>query len=85
MTTDRLGGSDGNFAVAPTLAAGKWQIKVSFQDPKAVIATTSKVVNVNVGAKPTTAVNLKSAGHRTGADGVRDREAEAVARSSCWP
>jgi ABC-type tungstate transport system permease subunit len=61
VATDRLGASDGNFAVAAGLAPGTWQIRVSYQDPKVVVATTARVIKVKVGPKPTSAVSLNSA------------------------
>ena len=48
VATDRLGADDGNFAVYVLLAAGRWQIKVSFKDPKEVVASASRATTVEV-------------------------------------
>ena len=61
VATDKLGASDGNFAIAVPLAAKKWQIKVTFADSKQVVATTSRVMTVKVGKKPAAKVTLQSA------------------------
>ena len=60
VATDRLGASDGNFAVAVPLKAKKWQFKVTFADPKQVVATTSRVMTVKIGKKPAATVSVRS-------------------------
>ena len=60
VATDKLSASDGNFAVLVALSASRWQIKVSYQDPKQVVPSTSGTVDVTVGAKPTSSVSFGS-------------------------
>jgi ABC-type tungstate transport system permease subunit len=60
VATHRLSASDGNFAVLVALSANSWQIKVSYQDPRQVVASTSGTVNVTVGAAPTSSVSFGS-------------------------
>ncbi len=60
VATDRLRSTAGNFAVAVSLRAGHWQLKVTFKDPKQVVATSRKL-KVTVGSKPATSVTLASA------------------------
>ncbi|MGA2927235.1 MAG: hypothetical protein ABSG43_14790, partial [Solirubrobacteraceae bacterium] len=60
VATDRLGSSDGNFAVAVPLAAGGWQIEVRFKDPKQVLGVTSHAVKVTVAAAPGASAGLRS-------------------------
>jgi tungstate transport system substrate-binding protein len=67
MAGDRLGASDGNFAVGVPLAAGKWRVKVHFSDPKQVIATTFRTVKVTVAAKAPSSVTLGSVRVKSGA------------------
>jgi tungstate transport system substrate-binding protein len=61
VATDRLGGSDANFAVALRLAADAYQFQVKFADSKAVVGSTSKTVKTTVATKPATGVTIKSA------------------------
>lgn len=58
VVTDRLHATDANFAVVVRAAPGTWRYRVVYQDPKQVIGTTSKTVNVTVGAKPASTVSL---------------------------
>jgi tungstate transport system substrate-binding protein len=62
ITVDRLGVSDGNFAAALLLAANKkgWQIKVTFQDGKQVLGTTSATKKVTVKPAPHASARLTS-------------------------
>jgi tungstate transport system substrate-binding protein len=60
VASARLRSTAGNFAVAAPLRAGRWQLEVTFKDPKTVLATSRKV-KVSVGGKPATSVTLKSA------------------------
>jgi ABC-type tungstate transport system permease subunit len=64
--TDRLGASDSNFALAVKLGAGRWQIEVKYQDPKHVIATTSRSITVTIGTKPAVNISLSSAKAKNG-------------------
>jgi tungstate transport system substrate-binding protein len=57
---ERLGATQGNFALSVQLAPGAWQLKVKFTDPKEVVAASSPTVRVTVGAKPATRVSLRS-------------------------
>jgi ABC-type tungstate transport system permease subunit len=60
VATDRLSSSDANFAVAVNLIPGRWQFKVSYQDPRQVVGATSKNVSATVGASPVSSVTLRS-------------------------
>jgi ABC-type tungstate transport system permease subunit len=60
VATQRLGATQGNFAISVPLAATSWNIKVKFTDPKQVVAASSKTVKVTIGAKPTSRVSLGS-------------------------
>ncbi len=62
----RLGAGDGNFAILVPLAAGRWQIEVRFQDPKALLASISHVTTVTVGASPAARVSLSFVREKTG-------------------
>ena len=66
VATDRLGTSDGNFAVVVPLAARRWQIEVKFKDPKQVLGTTSRTVKLTVGAAPSVSVSLRSLNVKNG-------------------
>ena len=61
VATHRLGAGDGNFAIAVNAAAGPWQYKVTYADPRQVVGTTSKTAKVTVGARPASSVKLGSA------------------------
>jgi hypothetical protein len=65
--SERLSASQGNFAVLVPLAAGRWQIKVSYQDPKQVIAARSPTVTVTTATKPSGSVSLGSVTLKGGA------------------
>jgi ABC-type tungstate transport system permease subunit len=62
----RLGANDSNFAVAVGLPAGHWQIKVKYQDPHQVVASSSKASKLTVGPHPGTAVTLRSVRVKSG-------------------
>jgi hypothetical protein len=67
VATQRLATSQGNFAISVPLAAGAWNIKVKFQDPKqGVVAATSRTVKVTIAAKPASSVKLTSVKTRKG-------------------
>ena len=67
VANDRLATSQGNFAISAPLAAGAWDVKVKFQDPKqGVVAATSRTVRVTIGAKPPSSISLNSLGSRKG-------------------
>jgi hypothetical protein len=67
VATDRLATSQGNFAISAPLAAGTWDVKVKFQDPKqGVVAATSRTVRVTIGPKPASSVSLSSLKTRKG-------------------
>ncbi|MBV9192889.1 MAG: hypothetical protein JO168_02010 [Solirubrobacterales bacterium] len=66
VATDHLGTNQGNFAVSVPLAAGKWQVEVKFQDPKQVVATSSRAVTVTIGARPASSVSLRTAKAKKG-------------------
>jgi hypothetical protein len=67
VATDRLATSQGNFAISAPLAAGAWDVKVKFQDPKqGVVAATSRTVRVTVGPKPASSISLTSVRTRKG-------------------
>jgi tungstate transport system substrate-binding protein len=56
----RLSATQGNFALSVPLRAGAWQLKVKFADANQVVAADSRTVRVNVGAKPSARVSLRS-------------------------
>jgi tungstate transport system substrate-binding protein len=61
ITSDRLATSQGNFAISAPLAAGRWEVKVKFQDAKqGVVAATSRTVRVTIGPKPASSVSVRS-------------------------
>ncbi len=67
VATDRLATTQGNFAISAPLAAGGWQIKVKFQDPKQGIgAATSRALTVTIGPKPASSLRLSSLKTRKG-------------------
>ena len=67
VATDRLATSQGNFAISAPLAAGAWDVKVKFQDPKqGVVAATSRTVRVTIGPSPASRVSLSSLKTRKG-------------------
>jgi tungstate transport system substrate-binding protein len=47
-----LGAGVGTFSITAPLAAGKWQVEASFQDPGRVLAATSSALSITVPAKP---------------------------------
>jgi hypothetical protein len=67
VATGRLSSSDANFAVAANLAAGRWQFEVKYQDPRQVVAATSKRITAAIGAKPAAGVTLTGARVKKGA------------------
>ncbi|HUA70189.1 MAG TPA: substrate-binding domain-containing protein [Solirubrobacteraceae bacterium] len=67
VATDRLATSQGNFAISVPLAAGAWDVKVKFEDPKqGVVAATSRTVRVTIGASPASSISLNSLKTRKG-------------------
>jgi tungstate transport system substrate-binding protein len=67
VATDRLATSQGNFAISAPLAAGAWEVKVKFQDPKqGIVAATSRTVRVTIGPTPASSVRLTSFKARKG-------------------
>ncbi len=67
VATDHLATSQGNYAVLAPLAAGSWNVKVKFQDPKqGVVAATSRTVKVTIAPKPASGVRLTSVNTRKG-------------------
>lgn len=60
VATQRLGTTQGNFAISVPRAAGAWNFKVKFSDPKQVVAASSKTVRVTIGANPASRVSLRS-------------------------
>jgi ABC-type tungstate transport system permease subunit len=50
VATERLSAGEPKFAVAVRLAAGTWQLKVTFKDRGRVVSGTSRVVEVTIGA-----------------------------------
>ena len=61
VATDHLATSQGNYAISVPLAAGSWNVKVKFQDPKqGVVAATSRTVKVTIAAKPASGIRLTS-------------------------
>lgn len=67
VAADRLGATQGNFALAVPLRPGAWQIKLGFQDPRQVIAAASRTVTATIGPSPATGTSLRSARLRRGA------------------
>jgi tungstate transport system substrate-binding protein len=65
-TSERLAATQGNFAISVPLAAGRWQVKVKFQDPGQVVAASSSTATVTVGGKPSSSVSLSSAKAKKG-------------------
>jgi tungstate transport system substrate-binding protein len=61
VATDRLGTTQGNYAISVPLAAGSWEVKVKFQDKGQVVAASSRTVTVTIAAAPTSSVRLSSA------------------------
>ena len=60
VATERLGTTQGNFAISVSRPAGSWNFKVKFTDAKQVVAASSKTVRVKIGPKPTSRVSLRS-------------------------
>jgi tungstate transport system substrate-binding protein len=60
VATDRLSADDGNFAVARSLTAHRWQFQVTFRDPQRVLPATSRTVTATIGPKPATSVSVRS-------------------------
>ncbi len=55
IAANRLHATDGNFALAGSLAVGRWQIEVKFADGKVVLAS-SRTARVTIGAKPNASI-----------------------------
>ncbi len=67
VATDHLATSQGNYAISVPLAAGNWNVKVKFQDPKqGVVAATSRTTKVAIAAKPASSIRLASVKTRKG-------------------
>ena len=60
IATDNLASSDANWAVAVSLAPGKWLVEAKYQDPGQVVAAPARTVKVTVGAKPKPSVSFGS-------------------------
>jgi tungstate transport system substrate-binding protein len=60
VATDNLASNDANWAVAVTLAPGKWVVQAKYQDPNQVVAANPRTVKVTVSAKPKTSVSFGS-------------------------
>jgi tungstate transport system substrate-binding protein len=60
IATDNLASSDANWAVAVTLAPGKWLVEAKYQDPGQVVAAPARTVKLTVSAKPKTSVSFGS-------------------------
>jgi tungstate transport system substrate-binding protein len=67
VATDRLAATQGTFAVSVALAAGAWDVKVTFQDRGQVVPAGSRTVRVTIGPKPATSISLRSATSSKGA------------------
>ena len=67
VATDRLATTQGNFAISVPLAAGGWELKVKFQDPKqGVVTATSRTVKVTITPGPPSSMSLNSVKTRKG-------------------
>ena len=67
IATDRLDTSQGNFAILVPLAAGSWNIKVKFQDPKqGIVPVTSRAVEVTIAPTPASSIGVTSVKIRKG-------------------
>ena len=60
VVSGRLAATQGNFAISVPLAAGAWQIKVRFSDPRQVVAAGSRAVKITIGSAPASGVSLQS-------------------------
>jgi hypothetical protein len=61
VATDRLATSQANFAISAPLAAGGWEVKVKFQDPKqGIVAATSRTATVTTTPAPTSSISVHS-------------------------
>ena len=60
VATVRLASGDGNFAVAVTRAAGRWQFRVAYADPRQVVGTTSRAVTATVAGPAARVVQWRS-------------------------
>ncbi|MGA8335797.1 MAG: substrate-binding domain-containing protein [Solirubrobacteraceae bacterium] len=67
VATERLATTQGNFAISVPLAAGGWEVKVKFQDPKqGIVAVISRTVKVTITPGPASSVSLNSVNPRKG-------------------
>ena len=67
VATDRLATSQGNFAISVPLAAGSWNIKVKFQDPKqGIVAASSRTVKLPIGPEPASSIRVTPVKTRKG-------------------
>jgi tungstate transport system substrate-binding protein len=60
LATVKLAASDSNFAAAPKLGAGKWQLKAVFADSGQVTTSPAKTITFKLGTKPKTSVSRDS-------------------------
>jgi len=60
VATDKLASNDANWAVAVSLAPGKWTLQAKYQDPNQVVAANPRTVTVKVSARPKTSVSFGS-------------------------
>jgi ABC-type tungstate transport system permease subunit len=56
----RLAPGEANFAILLPLAAGRWQLKLSYRDPRQVVASSTRTVSVTIGSPPAMTVNWRS-------------------------
>jgi len=60
VASTRLAATQGNFAISVPLTAGTWQVKVTFSDPRQVVAASARAVKVTIGPAPASGVSLGS-------------------------
>jgi tungstate transport system substrate-binding protein len=60
LSTIKLASTDGNFAGAPKLAPGNWQLRAVFADAGQVTTSPAKTVTFKLGTKPKTSVSRDS-------------------------
>jgi tungstate transport system substrate-binding protein len=60
LATVQLAANDGNFAAAPKLAPGNWQLEAVFADTGQVTTSPAKTVTFKLGATPKTSVSRDS-------------------------
>jgi ABC-type tungstate transport system permease subunit len=62
----RLGATEGNFAVLVGLQAGRWQVRVGYQDPRQVVAASRGTVTVTIAPSQGSSAALRPARARRG-------------------